>query len=56
VVVLDTTYAERAVLRLAGDGGELAALVAAATAGAGDLVPLGHEWVDIEATDPTGPL
>ncbi|WP_154792575.1 IMPACT family protein [Occultella kanbiaonis] len=51
VVVLDTAYAESAVLRLAGDGGELRALVAAATAGAGELVPLGHEWVDVETAD-----
>ncbi|TQL48572.1 putative YigZ family protein [Homoserinimonas aerilata] len=50
VGVLGTEYGSRAVVRLTGDGEEVAAIVAAATAGAGRLEPLGTEWVDVEPT------
>ncbi|MEN0137580.1 MAG: YigZ family protein [Rhodococcus sp. (in: high G+C Gram-positive bacteria)] len=47
VVVVDTTYAESAVLTLAAkDSAELADLVAAVTSGTGTLDPAGEMWVD----------
>ena len=47
VVVVDTTYAESAVLTLAArDTAELADLVAAVTSGTGTLDPAGEMWVD----------
>lgn len=48
VGILGTEYAQRAILTLTGEAGELAELVAGATAGSGRLLPLGHEWVDVE--------
>ncbi|WP_120337768.1 IMPACT family protein [Cryobacterium soli] len=48
VLILGTTYAETAVLSIAGDDAEwLGAIVAQVTAGAAELEAVGHEWVDV---------
>ncbi|WP_416062922.1 IMPACT family protein [Rhodococcus indonesiensis] len=47
VSVLDVSYTERVVFTVAArDATELQNLVASVTAGAGELVPVGTEWVD----------
>lgn len=49
VLILGTSYEEKALLDIAGDDAEkLGAIVAQVTAGATGLVALGHEWVDVE--------
>jgi uncharacterized YigZ family protein len=48
VIVLGTDYGSAAVVTLSGpDAGALHAVVAAATAGGGALVQLGHEFIDV---------
>ena len=48
VLILGTSYAEDALLNIAGTDAEwLGAIVAQVTAGAGELEALGHEWVDV---------
>ncbi|MDV3206785.1 MAG: IMPACT family protein [Rhodococcus ruber] len=47
VSVLDVSYTERVVFTVAArDATDLQSLVASVTAGAGELVPVGTEWVD----------
>lgn len=47
VSVLDVSYTERVVFTVAArDATELQSVVASVTAGAGELVPVGTEWVD----------
>jgi uncharacterized YigZ family protein len=49
VLILGTSYAEHALLNIAGDDAErLGAVVAQVTAGSGHLEGMGHEWVDVE--------
>jgi uncharacterized YigZ family protein len=49
VLILGTSYAERALLNIDGDDAErLGAIVAQVTAGETELEVLGHEWVDVE--------
>ena len=49
VLILGTSYAEVALLNIAGDDAEnLGAIVAQVTAGVGELEAVGHEWVDVE--------
>jgi uncharacterized YigZ family protein len=49
VIILGTSYGERALLSLAGDDADkLGALVAQVTAGEAELEAVGHEWVDVE--------
>ena len=49
VLILGTTYAETALLSIAGeDDAWLGAIVAQVTAGAAELAAVGHEWVDVE--------
>jgi uncharacterized YigZ family protein len=49
VTILGTDYGRAAVLRIAADdGAELTTVVSGITSGVGVVVPIGHEWVDVE--------